>query len=543
MVVARSVSTRRSASSRPPRAPPRCSATRPGAAAISSRATASSAVSRRAPPRPRTRSCSSRISSPSCAFSRSSSPAAARSCSSWPASSSRSSRTARSASSSSSSCSCAARRLPCASRRPASSWSVWRRAAGRSALARASSSAPSRDALGVAPRAQRGLEPLALGLDAARSAARRSRARLELGREAVALGLAAASALVALGAPRSSARRPRSPRASRSRSASPARCELVRTRSRRRAPRPLAAQLGDLPRSSSTWARRSLSAPPRCAGGAGAAAAARRRGCGRSRARRPRSRRARHPRRTRRATARRPRLAAGQALAAPAGVDGQRRPRDPAAAHAVPAADDLEPVVGGPLEALELERDLTDRRHQLGSPASGGSGEQRRARARDGRAGLGRRRAVVDGGDAPAPVTALDGDRERDLAEAQQRADRHHDGAARSASHAPVPRSACSRADGGRDHWLQRPARRRRRRSTARSGGRRSPRPASAGRRGDERGDRQRGEDEVGDLEHLPGVQVAEPVEEQATRSTSAPRASTNGPMSNLRVNGSPLWS
>ncbi len=67
-------------------------------------------------------------------------------------------------------------------------------------------------------------------------------------------------------------------------------------------------------------------------------------------------------------------LRAGDALATPAGVDGQRRAPDPAAAHAVPAADDLEPVVRCPLEALELEGDLPDRRHQLCSPASGGSG-------------------------------------------------------------------------------------------------------------------------------------------------------------------------
>ncbi len=70
-------------------------------------------------------------------------------------------------------------------------------------------------------------------------------------------------------------------------------------------------------------------------------------------------------------------LGAGHALTAPARVDRQRRAPDPAAAHAVPAADDLEPVVRCPLEALELEGDLPDRRHQLCSPASGWSGFSR----------------------------------------------------------------------------------------------------------------------------------------------------------------------
>ena len=67
-------------------------------------------------------------------------------------------------------------------------------------------------------------------------------------------------------------------------------------------------------------------------------------------------------------------LGADQALTAPAGLDGQRRTPDPAAAHPVPVAHDLEPVVGRPLEALELEEDLPDLRHQLFSPASGSSG-------------------------------------------------------------------------------------------------------------------------------------------------------------------------
>ena len=116
----------------------------------------------------------------------------------------------------------------------------------------------------------------------------------------------------------------------------------------------------------------------------------------------------------------------------------------------------------------------------------------------------------------------------------------HHHRARRSASQAPVPRSAA----GGRRRVEQLVG-------DQHEGGADDPRHEAPVdvvdvRRqqpdgGDERGDRQRGEQHVGDLERVPGVQRRRTrSRNRPTRSTSAPRASTTGPMSNLRVNGSP---
>ena len=207
-------------------------------------------------------------------------------------------------------------------------------------------------------------------------------------------------------------------------------------------------------------------------------------------------------------------LAAGQALAAPAGVDGQRRTRDPPPAHAVPAADHLEAVVGRPLEPLELERNVTDRGHQLSLSASGGSLSSEALGALDGRAGLGRRRAMIDGAHAPAPVTPLDRDREGDLGQAQDRAD-HHDHGTREGE----PRSGAQLRVAEAGRRLEQLVGDQDERCAD------DPRHEAAidvvhvrhqepdGR--DERGDRQGGEDHVRDLEHLPGVEDGEPVQEQ----------------------------
>ena len=61
-----------------------------------------------------------------------------------------------------------------------------------------------------------------------------------------------------------------------------------------------------------------------------------------------------------------------QAPAPAVGLDGQHRPRHPAARQPLPVAGDLEPVVRDPLEALQLERQLPRLRHQRFFPPSSG---------------------------------------------------------------------------------------------------------------------------------------------------------------------------